>query len=172
MAQASKKESKLKPTETFTLKISGVPAEDVISISGDYTIAADGKFPLPYVGRITGGNLTASQLGMRIEQAYKTADIFTRPTVNVAVAGQKELAVRKITINGEVKVPSRAAYNDGMTLLDAIASAGGFTDWADKGKVRLLRAGKTTSHDVRKISQNPELDIVLRPDDKIIVIHR
>ena len=172
LAQTTKTESKLKPTETFTLKISGVPAEDVISISGAYAIAADGKFPLPYVGRITAGNLTASQLGMRIEKAYKTAGIFTRPTVNVAVAGQQELAIRRITINGEVKVPSRAAYSDGMTLLDAIASAGGFTDWADKGRVRLLRAGKTSSHDIRKISQNPELDVVLRPDDKIIVIHR
>ena len=60
----------------------------------------------------------------------------------------------------------------GMTLLDAIASASGFTDWADKGKVRILRNGKTTSHDVRRITERPELDIVLRPDDRIIVPHR
>ena len=155
------------------MKITGVPAEDVVSISGEYNIGADGKFSLPYIGRITAANMTASQLGMRIEQAYRTADIFTRPTVNVATANQSAGAnIRTVTINGEVRLPSRPPFTDGMTLLDVIAASGGFTDWADKGKVRLLRAGKTTSHDVRKISQQPELDIVLRPDDKIIVIHR
>lgn len=170
LAQA---ETKLKPAESFSIRISGVPADDVIAISAQYDIAADGKFSLPYVGRITAANLTASQLGIRIEQAYKAAEIFTRPTVNVSTQDKVGPAAgRKITVNGEVKVPNRALWTDGMTLLDAIASSGGFTDWADKGKVRLLRDGKTSSHDVRKISQQPELDVVLKPNDKIIVIHR
>jgi protein involved in polysaccharide export with SLBB domain len=59
-----------------------------------------------------------------------------------------------------------------MTLLDALAQAGGFTDWANREKVRVIRNGKTTEHDVRKISANPSRDIPLQPNDKIIVIHR
>jgi protein involved in polysaccharide export with SLBB domain len=59
-----------------------------------------------------------------------------------------------------------------MTLVGAIATASGFTDWADKRRVRLLRQGKTTEHDLTKISVNPEMDIPLQPEDKVIVIHR
>ena len=59
-----------------------------------------------------------------------------------------------------------------MTLLDALAQAGGFTDWANREKVRVIRSGKTTEHDVRKIGQDPTRDIALRENDKIIVIHR
>lgn len=168
-----KTESKIKPTDTIVMRISGVPADDVSQISQSYSIATDGKFPLPYVGRITAAGLTPSQLGIRVEQAYKTAEIFTKPTVVVTTPENATTgAVRKVTINGEVRLPQRAAYEDGMTLLDAIAAAGGFTDWADKERVRLIRNGKTSEHDVRKISSNPQLDKRLMPDDKIIVIHR
>ena len=156
-AQAQKSETKIKPTDTIIMRISGVPADDVTQISQTYNIATDGKFPLPYVGRITAAGLTPSQLGIRIEQAYKTAEIFTRPTVVITTPDQQggAGAIRKVTINGEVRLPQRASFEDGMTLLDAIAAAGGFTDWADKQRVRLIRNGKTTEHDVRKISSQP-----------------
>lgn len=171
--QVRKMESKIKPTDTIVMRISGVPADDVSQISQPYNIASDGKFPLPYVGRITAAGLTPSQLGIRIEEAYKKAQIFTRPTVVVTTPEQSATgAIRKVSINGEVRLPQRAAFEDGMTLLDAIAAAGGFTDWADKGRVRLIRNGKTSEHDVRKISSQPSLNITLQPDDKIIVIHR
>ncbi len=171
--QAQKAESKIKPTDTIIMRISGVPADDVTQISQTYNVATDGKFPLPYVGRITAAGLTPSQLGIRIEQAYKAAEIFTKPTVVITTPEQQSTgAIRKVSINGEVRLPQRASFEDGMTLLDAIAAAGGFTDWADKERVRLIRNGKTTEHDVRKISAQPRLDVTLKPDDKIIVIHR
>ena len=173
---AQRTEKKIKPTSTISMRISGVPADDAVQISQTYNIADDGKFPLPYVGRITAAGLTPSQLGMRVEQAYKTAQIFTRPTVVVTTAETETDALtdakKTVTINGEVKVPQRAPYTNEMTLLDAIASAGGFTDWADRARVRLIRGKKTTEHDVRRISQNPQLDVTLLPNDKIIVIHR
>jgi polysaccharide export outer membrane protein len=173
MAQNVRAETKIKPTDSIIMRISGVPVDDMQQISQTYTIASDGKFPLPYVGRILAAGMTPSQLGIRIEQAYKQAEIFTRPTVVVSTPESASTgAIRKISINGEVRVPQRAAFEDGMSLLDAIAAAGGFTDWADKGRVRILRDGKTSEHDVRKISVNPQLDVTLKPDDKIIVIHR
>ncbi len=172
-AQNSKTETKIKPTDTIVMRISGVPAEDVNQISQTYSVASDGKFPLPYVGRITAAGMTPSQLGQRIELAFKQAEIFTRPTVVVSTPeATQNGAVRKVAINGEVRVSQRAAYEDGMTLLDAIAAAGGFSPWADKERVRLIRDGKTSEHDMRKISEQPSLDITLRPDDRIIVIHR
>ncbi len=175
-ATAQRTESKLKPTDTISLRISGVPQEDAVGISQNYLIADDGKFPLPYVGRIRASGLTPSELGMRVEQAYKSADIFTRPTV-VVVTAETEAdtladAQKMVTINGEVRAPQRAGYNKDMTLLDAIAAAGGFTDWADKKRVRLMRGNRTTEHNVTEISRNPQLNVKLQPNDKIIVIHR
>ena len=81
---AQNKESKIKPTDQISLRISGVPADDAVDISQTYSIANDGKFPLPHVGRITAAGMTPSQLGIRVEQAYKTAQIFTKPTVVVS----------------------------------------------------------------------------------------
>jgi protein involved in polysaccharide export with SLBB domain len=173
---AQNRETKIKPTDVISLRISGVPADDAVDISQTYSVANDGKFPLPHVGRITAAGLTPSQLGIRVEQAYTTAQIFTKPTVVVSTqelqVNSEERALKYISINGEVKAPQRARFSDGMTLLDALAQAGGFTDWANREKVRVIRSGKTTEHDVRKIGQDPTRDIALRENDKIIVIHR
>lgn len=173
VAQRPKSESTIKPTDTILMRISGVPAEDAAQISQPYSIASDGKIPLPLVGRITAAGMTPSELGVRVEQTYKQAEIFTNPTVVVSTPeNAANGAVRKVSINGEVRLPQRAAYEDGMTLLDAIAAAGGFTDWANTKKVRLIRNGKVQEHDVSRISAEPERNVTLQPDDKIIVIHR
>ncbi len=171
-AQQPRKEAKLKPTDKFQLRISGVPATDMASISGTYDVAEDGKFPLPYVGRITAVNFTPSQLGMRIEQVYKTAEIFTNPTIMVSRPPVGPDEGLKITVGGEVKSPSRVVYQSGMTLLDAVIAVGGPTDWGDLKRVRLIRAGKTSDHDLRNVSKDPKLDVPLKPEDKIIVPHR
>ncbi len=171
-AQQARKEAKLKPTDKFQLRISGVPATDVASISGTYDVAEDGKFPLPYVGRITAANLTPSQLGIRIEQAYKTAEIFTKPTIIVTRPEATASDGLKITVGGEVKAPNRVVFQNGMTLLEAVITVGGPTDWGDMKRVRLIRAGKTSEHDLRRVSENPKLDVQLKPEDKIIVPHR
>lgn len=176
LSSALAQELKIKPTDSITIRISGVPAEDAVDISQKYNVAGDGKFPLPHVGRITAAGLTPSQLGIRVEQAYKTAQIFTKPTVVVSTLQiertNEEKTLKQISINGEVKAPQRAVFTDGMTLLDALAQAGGFTDWAARDKVRIIRSGQTSVHDVRKISSDPSRDVKLRVNDKIIVIHR
>lgn len=173
---AQSQEIKIKALDPINIRISGVPADDAIDISQKYNVAADGKFPLPHVGRITAAGLTPSQLGIRVEQAYKTAQIFTKPTVVVSTLQmartEEEKTVKQISINGEVKAPQRAVFTEGMSLLDALAQAGGFTDWAARDKVRIIRNSKTSVHDVRKISSDPSRDVPLRANDKIIVIHR
>ena len=164
-------EAKLKPTQRIHVRISGVPAEDITQISQPYTISQSGEIPLVYLGRLQVVGLSPSELAQKIERAYVSAQIYTRPTVVVSMSDD-EAPDRRVTVNGEVRAPVRAIYQDGMTLLDAIASAGGFTDFAKVRGVRLMRNGKTTEHDFTMISQHPERDIALQPDDKIIVPHR
>lgn len=76
-------------------------------------------------------------------------------------------------VEGEVRLPSRQLHPGDITVLKAIASAGGFTDYANKRKVRLLRAnGQTAIVDCVAVLDNPQLDLPVNPNDKIHVPRR
>lgn len=73
-------------------------------------------------------------------------------------------------VNGEVKLPSRQPYPGELTVLKAIASAQGFTDFANTKKVRLTRAnGHTVIVNCDKALQDAHLDLPVYPGDKIDV---
>ena len=173
LASAQKRESKIKPTDTILIRISGVPQEDMLQISNPYQVSEKGTFPLLHIGLIQAEGFTPSQLSRRIEEFYVKAEIFTRPSVTVSTpekAGPE--AIRRVTISGEVRANQRAPFSDGMTLSDAIAQAGGFTEWADKKHVRLVRNGKAAEHNLIEAAKRPELDVPLQPGDKIFVQER
>ena len=76
-------------------------------------------------------------------------------------------------VDGEVKAPNRQIYTSRITVLKAIASAGGFTDFANKKKVKLTRVdGRTQIVNCVKALDNPSLDLEVYPGDKIYVPRR
>lgn len=76
-------------------------------------------------------------------------------------------------VDGEVKSPNRQIYNSRITVSKAIASAGGFTDFANKKKVRLTRVdGRTQIVNCPKALTKPSLDPEVYPGDKIYVPRR
>src|SRR5262249_52717180 len=64
---------------------------------------------------------------------------------------------------------TRVPFTEDMTLLTAINAAGGFNDFADQKRVRLLRGTQVTVFDVRKFRKDPSLDVKLQPGDKVEV---
>ena len=56
-----------------------------------------------------------------------------------------------------------------MTLLTAINAAGGFNDFADQKRVRLLRGSEVKVFDVRQFRKDPSKDVRLQPGDKVEV---
>ena len=73
-------------------------------------------------------------------------------------------------VGGEVKMPSRQPHPGEMTVLKAVASAQGFTDFANKHKVQLTRAnGRSFIVDCDDALKNPQLDLPVYPGDKIDV---
>jgi polysaccharide export outer membrane protein len=73
-------------------------------------------------------------------------------------------------VDGEVKAPNREIWNIPITVRDAVASAGGFTDFANKKKVKLTRVdGSSQVINCVKALDNPALDVEVRPGDKIHV---
>ena len=55
-----------------------------------------------------------------------------------------------------------------MTLLQAIATAGGFTEYANPKKVRILRDGKSAEHNVKEIEKDPDKDVPVLAGDYIL----
>jgi polysaccharide export outer membrane protein len=96
-------------------------------------------------------------------------DYYKEMTVTV----KQQESTRWYYINGEVRAPNRQIYNSRITVLKAIASASGFTDFANKTKVRLTRVdGRTQIINCRKALTNPALDLEVYPGDTIHVPRR
>jgi polysaccharide export outer membrane protein len=91
----------------------------------------------------------------------------------MTVAVRQEATTLWYYVDGEVKGPSRQIYSTRITVLKAIASAGGFTDFANKKKVKLTRAdGRAQIVNCVKARDNPSLDLEVYPGDKIFVPRR
>jgi protein involved in polysaccharide export with SLBB domain len=141
-------------------------------LSGPYRIAADGTIDYPFIGRI-------SVIGMRsgdVQEliASKLADGYLKkPQVSVMV---KEWNSRKVSVIGQVQKPGSVTYFTNMTIVDAIAAAGGFTGIASKNSVTLRRELKgsveSRNYPVADISEGRAPNVVLRPGDILVVEER
>ena len=155
----------LRAGDSIELRIGGVPSEEVQQVSGPYTIDGDGYVNLPHIGKIRADQTTQSELQRSIESAYRSQQIYTNPSITLTIPN----AARFVNTGGEVKAPQRVPFTADLTLLGAISASGGFTDFADQKKVRLLRDGKVTIVNVRDVRKDPEKDIRLKPGDRIEV---
>lgn len=128
-------------------------------------IKADGTITLPLVGPVRAVGKTAGELQKEIHDKY-VPKYYVRLTV---VVQPKEQAYY---VGGEVRSSGGRAYDPKITLTKAIQSAGDFTDYANKKKIRLTRGGKTTVHNWNKITKDPTLDPLILPGDRIDVPRR
>ena len=117
-------------------------AEDVISVfvwkqpdlSTTVVIRPDGKISLPLLGELEASGKTAGQL--QAEIAVQLKQFVVDPRVNVIV---KEVNSPAISVLGQVRKPDRYHIRQRVTALEAIAMAGGFTDFAKRDKVTIIR---------------------------------
>ena len=76
-------------------------------------------------------------------------------------------------VDGQVKQPSRQEYRSDITVLGAIAAAGGFTDFANPKKVQVIRANnQKVTVNCEKAKENPVLDLPIYPNDRVNVPRR
>src|SRR5512140_1927194 len=87
-------------------------------------IRPDGKLSLPLVGEIEATGKTATAL--QTELATKLKQFVNNPVVTVTI---KEINSPKVSVLGQVRKPDRYRIKQRITVLEAIALAGGFTDW-------------------------------------------
>jgi polysaccharide export outer membrane protein len=159
-------ESVLRSGDSILLKLSGVPAEETAVVSTSYDIGDKGTINLPYIGEVKAAGVRPSALQKNIEAAYRNAEIFTHPTVQVTP--NREAATQVIYVSGEVRAPGRIGITPGMTIHDAITSAGGPTEFAGMKKVKFTRANQTMELDLRR-ADGPEAAMQAQPGDRIHV---
>jgi polysaccharide export outer membrane protein len=132
------------------------PVDDKVKDDGTITLMFDKTFQA--------AGKTPGELAQEIRKRY-VPDYFAQLTATVV----RDI-LRAYYVDGEVRNPSKQAYTGPMTLTQAIASAGGFTDFADKKRVKLIRAnGKSETVNCKKLIDHPELDPEVFPGDKVHV---
>jgi protein involved in polysaccharide export with SLBB domain len=141
-------------------------------LSGEFRVSNDGTIDYPFAGRIEVAGLRSGELQTAI--AGKLKDGYLKnPQVSVMV---KEWNSRKIAVLGQVQKPGSVVYFPKMTIVDAIAAAGGFTPIAAKNKVTLRREGKGAVNSkilpVADISEGRSPNIPLLPGDVLVVEER
>lgn len=126
-------------------------------------IKEDGKITLTLIGPIMAAGKTPGELQNSIRDAY-VPKYFKDLTVTV------RSEQRMYYVGGQVKAPGRFPYIGPTTVIKAIQSAGDFTDFAKRTKVKVTRAnGTTITVDCKKALKNPKLDIPIFPNDQIDV---
>jgi len=120
----------LGPNDRIRLKVYGET-----DISGEYEIDNTGQVSIPLAGHIRAAGATTRQLEKSIASALSKG-IVRDPRVNVEIA-----QYRPYYILGEVKKSGEYPYRHGLTVMDAVASAVGFTSRANENKVVLRRSG-------------------------------
>ena len=121
-------------------------------LSTTVVVRPDGKVSLPLIGELPTSGKTAVELQREIGD--KLTQYLSDPIVNVMV---KEVNSAKVSVLGEVKTPGIYKIKDRATVLDAIALAGGFTEYAKRNKVTIIRPA----------SSGEQKRIMLNVDDQI-----
>jgi polysaccharide export outer membrane protein len=134
-------------------------------------VRSDGKISLPLIGEVQAAGKTPKELENEIAKGLR--DYISEPEVTVIVQESKS---RRFSILGQVQRPGSYLLTGDMRVLDAIAMAGGFRDFAKVKNIRILRQqaeGKQTSllfnyKDAVK-GTNPGQNVELEPKDTIYV---
>jgi polysaccharide biosynthesis/export protein len=151
--------------------------EDVLDISvwknpelsRTVPVRPDGKVSLPLLNDFRVAGLTPSDL--REQLVSRLSDFVPTPEVSVIV---REVHSRKVAVVGAVKTAGRYELKSPMTVLEAIALAQGFTDFAARDRIVVLRQnGGTTTRipfNYRKIAEGAEQEnFFVRPGDIVVV---
>jgi polysaccharide export outer membrane protein len=134
-------------------------------------VRPDGKVSMPLLHDVQAAGLTAMQLRDKISQAL--AAFMPYPEIAVAVT---EVHSFRVSVLGEVQKPGVMSLRGRITILEAIAMAGGFRDFASPSKITVVRTDENGASQTLRFNYNravrnsdEEPNLVLRSGDVIIV---
>ena len=140
-------------------------------MSADVVVRPDGMVTLPLLNDVQAGGLTPDQLRDKVTELSRKF-LLEDPTVTIVI---KAINSRKVFIAGSVSKPGPYPLTAPTTVLQLIAMAGGLTEWADQGKIAVMRQenGKPVRFpfNYKDVVRGKRLDqnILLKPGDTVIV---
>jgi polysaccharide export outer membrane protein len=138
---------------------------DEAQLSNVFTVGGDGTIAFPLVGSMQASGLTPDQVATAIATSLEQAKLISQPSVSVQV-----VTYRPISVLGEVNHPGQYPYQPGMTMLDAVALAGGFTYRAVTGYASDWRREDAAARQPVQGKITP--GSVLQPGDVVTVFER
>ena len=159
----------IRPGDVFDMRLTGVPADILSEFSGlQYSVGPDGIVNVPLIGKMKVAGLTSSQVEDQIQARYIADKIFTKPIVIISV--QQAQVQRSVTITGGVKAPGKQLWTADLTLVTAIGSAQGLSEFGSPKGVRVIRDGKVFgTYNLKDLDKDPAKDIKLLAGDQVIV---
>jgi len=150
--------------ETVRISFYDAPGNDpILGADKDFPVRNDGTINVPHLQSVAAAGKTYGALERELQTNY-VPKYFGRLTIVIKPGD------RLYTVAGEVKSEGRQIYLGETTVLRAISSCGGFTEYANRRKVKILRAtGETEIVNCRKAADNPKYDRPICPGDHIVV---
>ena len=156
-----------------------IGADDVLSVTvwdnpnysaANVPVRPDGKITLPMIGDIQASGFTPPQLSADITTRLKQF-IIDPATVNVSVLAVNS---KRVYLIGEVMHVGPLAITPGMTILQAIATAGGLTPYANKKHIYILRGDPGKQQNIpfdytKALKKGDMQGITLAPGDTIVI---
>jgi len=133
-------------------------------LSGPVQVRPDGMITVPLAGELKAAGLTPEELAQNT--ATGLARFVDNPNVVVRVA----MGSRRFFVVGNVRTPGMYELRPEQTFLQGLAVAGGFTEFAARGRVRIVRVGAPPLEpDYDAIVKGAAQDVSLEPNDTIVV---
>ena len=145
----------------------GIQVWQVHEISGQYLVRPDGKISVPLAGEIPAAGKTPEQVNAELTDILKQKYI-NSPDVTVSIL---QVNSKKYYIHGEVNNPGAYALIVPTTVLEGLANARGFKDFAGTKKIRIMRGKEQLKFNYNDVThgKHTEENVFLQPGDEIIV---
>jgi len=131
------------------------------NLTGEYPISPSGNISLPLIGEIAANGRTVAAVRQEVQERF--ADGYLRdPKVTIDI-----VTFRPFYILGEITHPGELPYSDGMTVLNAVATAQGFTYRANKKYVFIKHKGEAAEN---RVLLTPDLRVL--PGDTVRIGER
>jgi polysaccharide export outer membrane protein len=131
-------------------------------LTGEFRVNDSGAVALPLLGTVQAAGMTTADLEHTISAALVQAQLIREPSVSVEV-----ISYRPIFVLGEVNKPGQYPYQPGMTVVTAVAVAGGFTYRAVDDRAAIVR-----SVDGKAVEGRAERQTYVQPGDVITIYER
>ena len=155
---------KIAPLDTLSVKVFKMP-----ELTGEYEVDLTGQIAMPLIGNVSAVELTTAQLDQQLTAKFGEKYL-ENPDVSVGV---KASTRRSVTVDGAVKAAGSFPVGGALTLMQAVALAGGTTEEANPRRVAVFRqiGGKrqAAAFDLSGIRKGESPDPAIFPGDIIVI---